>query len=261
MRYEWLMAQIQIGAGAALHVRELDDGLEVTLGRLTVDIGPGRVAIGSAEYLSRAAVVVRQVESGRVEVRSGQKTGLVAVIRPDGTTVARLRKGEAIICGPGVHVIQVLNPDPCGTFVVHDEQEQISAGRREVRVDASEGHTVVKWSVEDLMNPEHRGEWRTIAALAVIAVGLDRRRVATTSGASRRLLESSGLWFGRVGTNGWLSDRLDGAIAALGLTLPINSPKIPAIAQWMADARPLDGQDYALIRERLKELSTASPRH
>lgn len=110
------------------------------------------------------------------------------------------------------------------------------------------------------MRPAYRGEWRTIAALAVIAVGLDQGQTAITSGASRRLLASSGLLFGRIATNGWLTDRLDGATAALGLKLPIDSPKVPAIAQWMAEVRPVDAKVYALMRARLKLLSAASPR-
>ncbi|WP_407345015.1 hypothetical protein [Pengzhenrongella phosphoraccumulans] len=245
------MAQIQASASASERALTLTAGVEVTAGRSD----SADLIIGTSEWLSRHAVSIRQLTSGRVQLRSTQTTGIVLVLRPDGTEFAHLRPGEGVMCGRGRYVVEVHNPRPVGTFLVVDDDPGVAPRSR--HPDRDEQVTVGRWPSADVLDPGPKDEWRTIAAMCVVAVGRDLRSVATTSGANTRVKGYAGLWFDRIVTAGWLSTRLDRSVEMLGIKLANDSEKVPAIARWMVDSRPVDPQVYALIRERLKSLDVS----
>lgn len=235
----------------------LQPGERFTLGRAAdCDV------TGTSPNLSRMALELRLRPNGVIAIQAGQRYGHVLVRRPDGSTAAKLQKGEQFaLTGGAGHLEVVGSLGPLASLELAAASP--SASNAVLAATGGGEPTDGQFHYAQITGPR-APQWLVVAALAAVLAARARN---TPPGVYPRHRERELLknacenWFSRASTSGWLTNRLEEAIAEFHLVVPAGGDKVPRIAEHLLDSKSMTPETLALLEEELTRRSGKRGRH
>lgn len=209
-------------------------------------------ATDTSPNLSRKALELRLRPNGVIAIQANQRYGHVLVRRPDGSTAARLQKGEQFALTGGTGHLEVVGS--MGPLASLELTTTAPPASNAVFVPGEGGeHTGGQLQYAQIAGPR-APQWLVVAALAAV---LAARARSTPPGIypghrERELLRiACEAWFARPSTAGWLTNRLEEALAELHLVIPTGADKVPPIAEHLLDSKTMTPETLARLDKEL----------
>ena len=209
-----------------------------------VVVGSG-VAPGAPRTLSRSAVWLEGRHDGAVRVVAAQRHGTVLLDRHRWGQEASLPFGGEHVLRSGVFTVELVNGGSLAKFAV-------TTGLGDVRppgVDGQIDGTAPRWSRRDVFNPAVPA--RTVAALCVLACGWPGP--VQSIGSAELVGHMVDDLLGLKKSDGFLTRRLDQALADLGVVVFPGQDTVPTIAEQMLRGGVLEDAVYVELGQLLEQ--------